>query len=328
MDGIVSIDLYASDTDVYFSEFTFTRNLCRTDSSPKVVDALLYFIDHKLIDTAQVTAEFVEQTLADRSWVQVALDSNDDGRFPHTPSLLTTQSYPSSFDLCKSRNATIAEKKRCLRLVDPIQQYPLHCVASKNGGLSAIGIWKDDRFRRILAKIDWLLAAGLAGIWIVCKLTGKGDAQPRHQIWNCFLYLTIVVLYKWQQDSTHGLVAPNSLWTTVYESWQAFTVVHPVSSPAIALSHMATYWVSVAALRSQSLQSMVFYWFCYEVATSFINEYYHFGEEDNGVHCARVTFIAAAKHYAMNDVVRIYFMPPFLVYGYLLPKMVLHWFGA
>lgn len=327
IEGIVSIDLYASDTEVYFSEFTFTRNICKTDSSPKIVDALLYFADHKLIKPHQMTAQFVEQTLADRSWVQVALDSND-VRFPDTPSMFDTQSYPSSFDLCKNmKEADADERKRCLQTVDPIKQYSLHCVASKNGALLPVGIWKDDRFRRIFAKIDWFLAAGLAGLWVFCKISFRG-LQKRHQVWNCFMYLGVVALYKWYQDSTQGLIAPTSLWTTVTEAWHAFTVVHPVSSPAIALSHMATYWVSVAAFRSKCLQSMLIYWFCYEVATSFINEYFHFGEEDDGVHCARVTFIAAARHYAINDVMRIYLMPPILVYGYLLPKMVLHWLGA
>ena len=324
IDEIVSIDLYANDEDVYFSEFTFTRNLCKTHSTPKIADSLLYFIDHEMIHTSQVTASFVEQTIADRSWVHVALDSKEAA--DSGAKMLATTKYPSSLDLCKALNGTKPKMSHCLGTVDPIKTFPLHCVSTKGGRLLATGIWKNNRAARVFVKIDWMLATGLLVLWAACKITAKGT-QQRHQVWNCILYLTVVVIYKWHLDINEGLLAPTSLWTTVTESWYAFTVVHPTSSPAIALSHFGTYWVSVAAFRSRCLQSMLLYWCCYEVATSFINEYFHLGEEDDGIHCARATFIASAKHYAVNDVIRVYLMPPLLVYGYLVPKMLLHWLG-
>ena len=136
-----------------------------------------------------------------------------------------------------------------------------------------------------------------------------------------------MLVFKSQQGYFSGLLAPTPLWNTFIQSYEIFTIVHPVTSPAIAFSHFGTYWISIAAFRARSLRAMLLWWLCYEIVTAFVNEFFHYGEADDSVRCMRVSFIQHAKQYAINDVIRVYLLPPFFVYGYLLPKMMLHWCG-
>eukprot|EP00961_Rhodomonas_salina_P201283 2715124-Rhodomonas_salina.1 len=68
--GIVCIDLYAGDDEVYFSEFTFTRAKCKSLMSPAVADALLFHVSHGLVAPHHVTPEYVQRTIEARSWVE------------------------------------------------------------------------------------------------------------------------------------------------------------------------------------------------------------------------------------------------------------------
>jgi hypothetical protein len=323
--GVVCIDLYANDQDVYFSEFTFTRKRCETFFQPIVADALLYSMSNGLVESHLVTSDYVEKTIADRSWVHVYLK-------PEEPSLrakqgLIASGYPSSLDLC--RNQTVDTVANCTLKTEPLMHFPLHCVVTINNEISTIGQWKTRTVNLILARIDWRWAFGIAGLWFYLKKRANGAKKERehHQVWNCFTYLALVVIYKSQQDHFSGLLAPTPLWNTFIQSYEIFTIVHPVTSPAIAFSHFGTYWIAIAAFRARSLRAMLIWWFCYEIVTAFVNEFFHYGEDDDSVRCMRISFIQHAKQYAINDVIRVYLLPPFFVYGYLLPKMMLHWCG-
>ena len=48
-------------------------------------------------------------------------------------------------------------------------------------------------------------------------------------------------------------------------------------------------------------------------------------EHQDVVHCTRVAFKESAKRYAFDDLIRAYVLPPFFVYGYLLPKFIWFW---
>ena len=50
-----------------------------------------------------------------------------------------------------------------------------------------------------------------------------------------------------------------------------------------------------------------------------------FIEPQDVVHCTRVAFKESAKRYAFDDLIRAYVLPPFFVYGYLLPKFIWFW---
>jgi hypothetical protein len=324
--GIVCIDLYANDQDVYFSEFTFTRKRCDTFFEPIVADALLYSMSNGLIDSNLVTADYVEKTIADRSWVHVSFEP-EETRLREKQGLIAS-SYPSSLDLC--RNQAFDTVANCTRNIEPVAHFPLHCVVTTNNKISAtIGQFKNRTVNLILARIDWRWALGIAALYFYLRKRANGAKEEKEygQVWNCLIYLALVVVYKSQQGHFSGLLAPTPLWNTFIQSYEVFTIVHPVTSPTIAFSHFATYWITIAAFRARSLRAMLLWWLCYEIVTAFVNEFFHYGEADDSVRCMRVSFIQHAKQYAINDVIRVYLLPPFFVYGYLLPKMILHWCG-
>jgi bifunctional DNase/RNase len=324
--GIVCIDVYANDQDVYFSEFTFTRGGCHTFFEPIVADALLYSMSNGLIESHLVTSDYVEKTIADRSWVHVSFE-------PEEPRLQAKQGiiasgHPSSLDLCQ--NQKVESVAKCTRKTKPVAHFHLHCVVTTNNEISAtIGQWKTRTVNLILARIDWRWALGIAALCFYLKIRANGAKAERKygQVWNCFIYLAFMVVYKSQQVSSAGLLAPTPLWNTFIQSYEIFKIVHPVTSPAIAFSHFGTYWLSIAAFRARSLRAMLSWWLCFEIITAFVNEFFHYGEDDDSVRCMRVAFIQHAKQYAINDVIRVYLLPPFFVYGYLLPKIMLHWCG-
>jgi hypothetical protein len=235
--GVVCIDLHATNEDVYFSEFTFTRKRCETFFEPIVADALLYSMSNGLIASHLVTSYYVEQTIADRSWVHVSLK-------PEEPMLraklgIIASSHPSSLDLC--RNQTVDTVANCARKTEPVAHFPLHCVVTTNNEISVVGQWKTRTVNLILARIDWRWALGVAALWFYLKIRANGAKTERKhgQGRNCFIYLALVVVYKSQQGHFSGLLAPTPLWNTFIQSYEVFTIVHPVTSHAIAFSHFA-----------------------------------------------------------------------------------------
>ena len=78
---VVRIDLYASENDVVFSEFTFTTFGCMPDFTPRVADGLLYAISHNQIPnpTVVVTSSYVQKIVTDTSWVLVSLEEEEGG---------------------------------------------------------------------------------------------------------------------------------------------------------------------------------------------------------------------------------------------------------
>lgn len=323
--GVACIDLYADDWDVYFSEITFTRGKCRTYFQPLVADALLYAMSNDILAAKSITADYVEKTVADRSWVHVSFDLGEP--LLSTNKVVNATGFPSGPDLCG--NQTTANSSVCDHTIDSVASWDLHCVISKENALTAVGQSKIRTIGRLVQKIDWLLVLGLVVLLVFVKFGHKTRQldQPGSQVFHCFLYLAAVAVFKTFQTNSAGLLSPRPIWYTVVESYQAFKIVHPVTSPAIAISHFATYWISVGAFFSKRLTTMLILWCLYEVCTAFVNEYFHFGEEDDSVRCMRVSFILYTKEYAINDVVRVYLLPPLFVYGYLLPKMMLYWFG-
>jgi hypothetical protein len=129
-----------------------------------------------------------------------------------------------------------------------------------------------------------------------------------------------------------GMFSPHhSVWDVARESYRAFTLVHPVSSSSVhimALSHFASYWFLLAAWRSRALRAMLVWQLLYELVTAPLDEWAHLhsivGEDSSSqVFCMRRAFMSTVGHYCADEVIRNYFLPPFLVYGYLLPKYLL-----
>jgi hypothetical protein len=166
------------------------------------------------------------------------------------------------------------------------------------------------------------------------QLGGVKPKQSKKQYLNNVLYLIGMAIYV--LFSTDGMFSPDhSLWDVARESYRAFTLVHPVSSSSahiiMALSHFASYWILLAAWRSRSLRAMLVWQLLYELVTAPLDELAHYNlstdEADNKerskVFCMRRAFQSTVGHYCADEVSRKYVLPPFFVYGYLLPRYLI-----
>jgi hypothetical protein len=219
------------------------------------------------------------------------------------------------------------------------QDYPIQCVSVKEAPsktkksdnaitIKVIGQWIIPTFETVIARVDWPWALALSAILLfltVSKIGNQVQKNTSHAPLAVLVYLMAVVVYKYRQPTNSGLFPPDPIHRTIVDSFNAFVLVHPLSSPMIVWSHAATYWFEIAAWRSKTVQGVLFWYLCYELVASYVNEHFHALEDDNRVRCTRVTFIAGMKQYAVDDVVRAYLLPPFLVYCYLLPKFILYY---
>jgi hypothetical protein len=281
------------------------------------------------------TSEHMDRTLADRSWVKVSWDRRD----PHVRDTMTVTGYSSAMDLCLSQTNQTVENLQvddvCTNQAQSITNFSLHCMYHIQGrmGFTAVGQESSPTMDLMLYQLNWPWAFGVVAMLFYLTNRQNDKIKPAGAYQHCQLgnncaYLGLVVLHKAHHSDSAGLWNPEStLWFTVVQSYEIFTLVHPVTSSAIALSHFATSWTAFAAFRARSLRGMLFWWFCFEVCTVFVNEYFHYDEADNAVQCMRVSFISDAQHYAINDVIRMYILSPFFVYGYLLPTMLLQRLG-
>jgi hypothetical protein len=80
--------------------------------------------------------------------------------------------------------------------------------------------------------------------------------------------------------------------------------------------------------RAKSVRNMLFWQLMVETISASADEYAHHLEGLNTVRCMRVAFIGNVKHFAVDDVIRVCILPAFFVYGYLLPKFIMHWSSA
>ena len=117
----------------------------------------------------------------------------------------------------------------------------------------------------------------------------------------------------------------HSILDTTKQSFRAFAYVHPMESTHIALCHFATYWFKIASWNSKSPRNLLLWQFLVESVTASVNECSHLIESDNAVHCTRVLFKNSVKMCAFDNLMREYILPPFFVYGYLLPKFTFYW---
>jgi len=60
---VVRVDLYANDTNIYFSELTFTSNQCEGYYRPIAADGLLYDLMHGIVTPEQATPDYVERII-------------------------------------------------------------------------------------------------------------------------------------------------------------------------------------------------------------------------------------------------------------------------
>jgi len=330
--GIIRIDLYASENDIYFSEFTFTSNGCRFYYDPLVADAFLYGALYGYFTPRQLTPGFVEQAINQRFWYVVPLLHHLNPKDNTTHNAVTDMSmisgHPNDWTTCRRTkwHNTHNSTDRCFGLVSNLDQnYPIRCVGVTSDDLFVVGQWRIASITAAWQRVDWEWGMVIGAIVVLLWVSGVGKQEKEWQLPVIIAYLVAVTIYKYFQPTNMGLISPESLGTTIADSYRAFVSVHPMESQIIAWSHVATYWFEIAAWRSRTVQGVLFWYFMYEIVTSFVNEYAHQTEEERPVRCLRVTFIHATQQYAVNDVVRAYLLPPFFVYVYLLPKLIFKW---
>jgi hypothetical protein len=341
---IVRLDLYASETQVAFSELTFTTTACKTNFFPIVADGLLFALNTKEVDPTAVTAEFVEEVISGTSWVKVEMDP-----FVRRPK--ADRGYPSPVDLCYTGtrikvfgqlpgnflDAECIREARALnkdardrkRNAHPKQSKPLRCLVVTNDGQPSKGLavekaipWSQVFMEHVDIDRVVTLAAILLVLYKFPNLQGKHPKQNR--IVKFVLCLVGMAAFMYIRTNHNGFSSGQSLQKIVGDSFYAFQMVHPMASTWVVLSHLATYWFLVAAWFSRDLKTTIVWFILYETVTASVNEYTHHREEDNPVHCMRAVFIDTMRNYVLDDLIRWYILPPFFVYGYLLPKFLWH----
>jgi len=335
-DHVIRLDLYSSDTRVVFSELTFTTAACRRTFLPLVADGLLYALSQGLVDPEiAANPDFIKKTISDRSWVKVQMDKRQ-------PAVLNNNTgYPSAVDLCFNRTVKPivrgplppeARNDLCLEAAATVRHMPLRCVIeTKNEPPTAVGTSKDvSLLASLWNHVDMDRVVVLLGLlYYFCAEDPKFLEKDNHRwIQRRFVpYLCCLIgmgTYMFFVTNHSGLTSGMSITKIVQDSYGAFTKVHPMDSVTVALSHFATYWFLVAAWFAKDLRQCLFWFVLYETVTCTINEYTHHHEEDNSVHCMRVAFIHTMRRHVLDDLIRVYILPPIFVYLYLLPKFLLH----
>ena len=329
--GIIRIDLYASDRDIYFSEFTYTSNGCRYYYDPLVADAFLYGALYRIFKPNQLTPTFIEAAINQRFWYiipflqQPHADDNTIHNALWQMNLITA--HPNDWTTCRRAKRHIATNAtaQCMDAVGGLdKRYPIRCIGVSPNSLVVLGLTRIPSIREAMARVDWQWAGAVLVVLLILVATGSGLEEKKRQLGAVGVYLAAVTMYDYMQPSTLGFFSPtDSLWRTTLDSCFAFANVHPMTSQWIGWMHVATYWFQIAAWRSKTVRGVLFWYFMYESVSSFANEFMHLTEEDRQVRCLRVTYVHLATRFAVNNVVRTYLLPPFLVYLYLLPKLLL-----
>jgi len=133
----VRIDLYASEEEVFFSEFTFTTAGCVDDVNyhPRVADGLLYAVAHGEVPASIATADFVKRTVENKSWVLLLPEEVKDGR-----SVGETRAFPSPVDLCESDEIRQTLRDACYEAAREAEVSPLRCFLLEPSSIRSVGV--------------------------------------------------------------------------------------------------------------------------------------------------------------------------------------------
>jgi hypothetical protein len=238
--------------------------------------------------------------------------------------------YPSADALCEDVYGGRADK--CMKMANRILDRKIRCLLTKGKDYSNfLGRRREtDPIKRLKRNAKDRKVQVFAGMILLLTLSHYfyRKERKRSQVLNCILFSIFMLTFdgiRYKTTFSNFLNPNESMWVTCVESFKTFKAVHPMSSPMIAISHFATYWVAVAAFLTRSMRMMIFWWLCYFLAVSSINEAFHEGEEDGSIQCMRTSFIIHSKKYLVNDFVRADILPPFFVYFWLLPNMLVYY---
>jgi hypothetical protein len=327
--GIIRIDLYASEREIYFSEFTYTSNGCKYYYNPLVADAFLYGALYEIFKPSQLTPTFIEAAINQRFFYIIPFMqhiNSIDGKIHNAlQDIRFITAHPNDWTTCRrakwqiSTNAT----EKCFDSVISLdKQYPIRCIGVTETELYVIGQWRVASFWSTIERVDWRWAVAVGTVFLIFLVTEAGDNRKRGQLGTLAIYFAAVFMYKFIQPNAKFLRSL-SVTSTIKDSFNAFSKVHPMTSPLSGWVHVATHWFQIAAWFSRTPKGILFWYFLHELVMNIVHEYVHLEEEDRQLKCLRVAFIEIQKQFTIDDMLRSYIISPILVYTYLLPKLLL-----
>jgi hypothetical protein len=323
--GIVRIDLYAGDEDIYFSEATFTTSQCKLAFHPAVADGLLFAAVHGVVhrDDASRSA-YIEEVIGGSSWGFVELQR---GKQLHPSSAST---FPSPLDLCEDYSSHEDSFKSCIQAAREASSYPVRCLVadpSNDNTISSFGVERYPTIQKVSERLVWDRIFVIVGIIFVMSYYQVGTRTVGiRQIILVNIAFAIAATYSdvFFHHDGKWFSHLNTI-NIVEESFIAFRNVHPVENVAVATAHFATYWMHAASWFSKSPRRVLVWALLTEVVVTFVNEWSHHNEWQTDVRCMRVAFIDGMKGHGYDELWREFFLGPIFVYFYLLPKFVVHW---
>ncbi len=332
---VLYASIYAGEDNIFFSEFTYTTAACGRGIGfkPRVADGLLYALQYGAIDPAMAMPELVKSTIHDTSWVFLTLAN---GRNLHSES---SRTFPSPVDLCEHVNNDHIKYERddwqsdekvnyCLQAAKEVVASQLRCAVRSNSDSSSsptLNMFSDAKkpsFSAVIDKMSTEIAIALLLIVSFMTWMDIGTTRQNNQYCNNMIFMiTMLIALRLSKPTMMATFSDHSILDITTQSFEAFVFVHPIESSLIALSHFATYWLIIAAWGAKSPRNMLVYRLLYETVTA-IGEAAHLTENQDIVHCTRVAFMKSVALYASDELIRGYILPPFFVYGYLLPKFM------
>jgi TupA-like ATPgrasp len=327
--GIIRIDLYASDSEIYFSEFTYTSNGCKYYYDPLVADAFLYGALYEIFKPSQLTPTFIEAAINQRFFYIIPfmrhVNSIDGKMHNALQDIRYITAHPNDWTTCRRAKwqiSTNATEGCFATLVSLDKKYPIRCIGVTETELYVIGQWRVASFWSAIERVDWHWAAAIGTVFLIFLITGSGAERKRSQMGTLTIYFAAVFVYKFIQPNAK-ILRSFSLISTIKENFNVFSKVHPITSPVSGWIHVATNWFQVAAWVSRTPRGVLFWYFIHELVMNIVHEYIHLDEEDRQLKCLRVSFIEIQKIFTIDDILRTYIISPMLVYFYLLPKLLL-----
>lgn len=328
--GVVRIDLYAGDRDIFFSEFTFTTGACDSEYTfkPAVAGGLLYAVHHGLIP-AEVARrpEYVENVIGGMgSWCLAEVDKNKGislQRMKFRGANNTRQStshFPSPLDLCDHyvdeylRGATVKrEPDYCSNIARRVSNYTLRCMnVDKKGELSSYGMHRHPTMKQVAKKLAWYRISTMVVILLVMFLSNFGSQKDRATtlLFNLALALGIAHLH----SRLYGYGKLNfSPRYTLKESYNMFHSLRPFESKIVSTIRLVTSWVYLTPWLAKTPRRALFCWLAIDVIVKYICEWSN-QYDPTDLRCISVAFINRMPGAAGDTLFRQFILEPLFVY--------------
>lgn len=338
--GVVRLDLYAGDEDVYFSEVTFTSTGCKFPFKPAVADGMLYAVMNGQVPEEVVTPEFVEKVIADTSWSSI--EFNQGGMAKHG------RTFPSPLDLCEALRARFSRDvkvvrvnmfKSCLESAQNVSHHPVRCIMERKfkepkygvttiSKISSFGLNRRPKVRDVLGKLPLRrLSAGL-GVLLILFVLRIGD---RRKNWKKIAFVNIDIIFlaslldnQYRGGNWFSGFRAHEIYTRTFKT---FKEIHSVDDVGLSMIHFFTYWLYAIPWFARTPRKVLMFCLLTQATVLFIDEWAHHYELRTELRCQRSEYIDTTARASYDNFFREFIWEPIFVYFYLLPKFIHHWIG-